>query len=319
LILVSVPYLLLCFGSSFLALRAAQVDPSTHLRELRSLVPVLRGRPTLVLVHDDYYQYELLPVPASNPVVPPRLSSPLFPTAVSPRKPWTYGSALDFDSVDAATLDRFDYVVTSRTLFQSEPPANFHRVARTRSYEIWRRAGKTIPRSVLPESGGPGADLDCKTGAGRRIARMRGIARVRPRPVFEALGWDFGPGESDAGFLTLSPGRWELSLAYTSTTPVRVAAGPLRATLPANLERPGTPWRVGVVRGDGRPMKVTVTEERPSPLTGPKDAGNATGLAAAPVSPGRTIALSQACGKYVDWYRLLRTSSARAGSGGRTD
>ena len=42
MILVSVPYLFLCFGSSFLALRDAQVDPSAHMRELHSLVGVLQ-------------------------------------------------------------------------------------------------------------------------------------------------------------------------------------------------------------------------------------------------------------------------------------
>ena len=88
LILVSVPYLFLCFGSSFLALRDAQVDPSAHMRELHSLVRVLQGRPTLFLVHDDYYQYELLPVPASSPAADPLLRSPILPAGFSVQKSW---------------------------------------------------------------------------------------------------------------------------------------------------------------------------------------------------------------------------------------
>jgi hypothetical protein len=305
LILVSVPYLFLCFGSSFLALRDAQVDPSAHMRELHSLVRVLQDRPTLFLVHDDYYQYELLPVPATNPAVSPLLRSPILPAGFSAQKPWTYGYALDFDSVDAATLDRFDYVITARTLYQSEPPPNFHLVANTRSYDVWRRTGTTTARSVLPESGGPGADLDCTTSSGRRIAHMSGIARVRPRPIVQSLGWAIEPGKSASTTTTLSPGTWELSLAYTSATPIRVAAGAVRATLPANLDRPGTMWRIGQVRGDGRAMNVTLAEERPSPLSGPREAAYVTALAAVRAAPARTIPLSRACGRYIDWYRAV--------------
>jgi hypothetical protein len=299
LILVSLAYLVLSFRSSFLSLRGAQVGPSTHARELHGLVRTLHGRPTLVLLHDDYYQYELLPVPASSPV----LSSPILPAQVAAQKPWTYGSAIDFDSVDAATLDRFDYVITARTLDQSEPPPNFKLVASTPSYDVWHRTGTTAARSVLPESGAPGALLDCTRSADRHIARMRGIARVRPRPIVQTVGWTVGPGKSNAATMTLSPGTWELSLSYTSAAPIHVAAGALRATLPANLDRPGAMWRIGRLQGDGRATTVTVSEERPSILSAPRDAAYVTALAAVRASPPETIPLSRACGKYVDWYR----------------
>src|SRR5215211_3430473 len=155
LVAVAVPFLLLAFGSSFVALRGAYVDPADHARELRSFVRKLGGSPTLVLVHDDFYQYELLPVPTTSPPMPsPRLAAPF-----SAQKPWQYGSPIDFDSVDAAVLDRFDRVITVRTAYQSEPPPNFRLETRARFYDVWRRVGATPPRRVLPEAGAPGAVL----------------------------------------------------------------------------------------------------------------------------------------------------------------
>src|SRR5262249_36996410 len=151
----------------------------------------LDRRPTLVLIYDDYYQSELLPVPASSPP----LSSPILPAYFSAQKPWQYGSPIDFDSVDAAVLDQFDYVITARTAYQSDPPPNFHLVRRTRSYELWHRVGPTLPRRVLPEAGAPGAVLDCGQPSGRDIARERGIARIRARPIAQILNWGLQPGK----------------------------------------------------------------------------------------------------------------------------
>ena len=92
------------------------------------------NRPTLVLFYDDYSQWELLGVPSVSST---RLGSPI-PAPTQPTKPWTYGQPIDFDSVDAATLDRFDYVITTRTTYQSEPPPNFHLVGSSRSYQVWQ-------------------------------------------------------------------------------------------------------------------------------------------------------------------------------------
>ncbi|MCW3066201.1 MAG: hypothetical protein JWN32_3373, partial [Solirubrobacterales bacterium] len=151
--------------SSYLALRGAEVGPGQHAGELRDLRAAVHGRPTLMLVDDDYYQYELLPVPANSP----SRGSPIRLATFSPQKPWAYGAPIDFDSVDAATLDRFDYAITVRSAYQSQPPANFHLVAHSRSYDVWHRVGPTVPRRVLREAGAPGAVLDCRSAAGRRI------------------------------------------------------------------------------------------------------------------------------------------------------
>jgi hypothetical protein len=299
LMLVAVPFLVLSFGSSYLALQAAQVGPRDHMLELRSLVPLLHRRPTLVLFHDDFYQSELLPVPASSPAI----SSPLLPVGFSAQKPWHYASPIDFDSVDAAALDSVDYAITVRTSYASEPPANFHLVTRTRSYELWRRAGPTLPRRVLPEAGAPGAILDCSRPSGRHVAQEQGVARIRARPFVQGLNWVLLPGRSASTTLTLPPGSWEISLAYTSAFGLRVTSGAFHAALPANLDRPGAFWRVGDVRGNARATTVAIAEDDPSPLSAGADVAYVAALAAVSTAPARTVPLSNACGKYLDWYR----------------
>ena len=59
---------------------------------------------------------------------PRRFCASAIPSAVQPAKAWSYGQTLYFDSVDAATLNRFDYVITTRSDAGSPPPPNFHLV-----------------------------------------------------------------------------------------------------------------------------------------------------------------------------------------------
>ena len=171
------------FRSTYLVLRGAQVGPTDHVTELRSLRPLLHNRPTLALFYDDYFKWELLGVTASSPV----LQSPI-PAAIQPAKPWKYGQPLDFDSVDAATLNRFDYVITSRTTAQSEPPSNFHLVGQSRSYQVWQRVGPTQPRGVLAESGQPGAVLDCRKSGWAAAVAAAGRGPGPPGPGLLAPG-----------------------------------------------------------------------------------------------------------------------------------
>ena len=151
----TIAFFVFSLQSSYLVLSDALVGPNDHVRELRSLRSLLHGRPTLALFYDDFYQWELLGVLTGSPTMPSNLPAP-FQAA----KPWSFGQPLDFDSVSASTLDSFDYVITTRTAAQSEPPPNFRLVGASRSYDVWRRVGPTAPRLVLPESGAPGAILD---------------------------------------------------------------------------------------------------------------------------------------------------------------
>jgi hypothetical protein len=301
LALAAVVFLVLSFDSDLLALRDAQVGPSEHTAELRSLRALLHGRPTLVLFYDDYFKWELLGVPVSSPLMP----SPI-PIGVSPAKPWAYGQALDFDSITAADLDRFDYVITTRTAAQSQPPPNFHLVGSSASYEVFHRVGLTPVRSVLPESGQPGAKLNCATPSGRLLSRRRGIAAVRAAPVAVSVA-PLIPGSSQQIVLHLTPGRWQLSLPYVSAQAVTVRAPGLAVRLPANLDRPGSLWPVGAVTSTGAPITLTLTMTDAGTISSTDPVAeyfSPQPLLAQPEAPERTIPLHAACGRYVDWYQL---------------
>jgi hypothetical protein len=297
----SIVFVWFSLSSDLLVLRDAQVGPNDHVNELRALRPMLHGRPTLVLFYDDYFKWELLGIKASSPL----LQSPI-PVAVQGAKPWSYGQPLDFDSVDASTLNRFDYVITTRTTAQSEPPPNFQLVGMSRSYEVWHRVGPTPPRLVLTESGQPGAFLNCHLPAGLRISRERGFARVRPAPRYTPLR-PLVPGQFEQVVLNLPPGQFEVSLPFTSPQAVTVRGGGLDVWLPPNLDRPGEIWRVGVIRSSGAPTTLTVAMTAPAPVSsGMPTAQYFTPqpMVAVRVGAAQTVPLHEACGRYVDWYEV---------------
>ena len=301
-----------------MALRGAYVDPADHARELRSLVGVLGRGPTLVLFHDDFYQYELLPVPTTSPPMP----SPTLAAPFSAQKPWQYGSPIDFDSVDPATLDRFDHVITVRTAYQSEPPPNFRLERHTRSYDVWRRVGRTPPRRLLPEAGAPGAVLDCHRRWGRDIARAHGVARVRVRPIVQLLDWGLRPGDS---FRRRSRFR-----AAPGSCRFCTRARSLFASPPDRCERPCLRISTGRVPSGGSVTFVEMVARRPSrslrngrmssllrqrsPLSGRSRQSS---------RPADALCRSRShAARYVDWYRVtagLTSFSVPADSAGRTD
>lgn len=313
-------------ASSVLALRDALVRPMAHARALEALRPLTRHAPTLFLGHDDFVQWDLRGIPLGTV---DRLYSTWI-VATRPRAPRGLGAPVDFDSVAAAELDRFRYVVTPRTPYASTPPSSFALARRTRWYLLWRRTGRTLPRSILAEDGAPGAVLDCSTGAGRWLSRRRGVAGTLPAPV--ALGpqaWSGRPsaaGESATLVLTLPRGTWDISLQYVSREGIDVSLPGLRTSLPASLERMGPYWLVGTVRTAARTsLRVRATTR---PLTWFGRALGARGetraLGAVVRSPlggvaatrhgarERVVPLRRACGRYVDWYRV--SGATRGGS-----
>jgi hypothetical protein len=294
-------FFVFAFESDFLVLRDAPVGPSNHEQELLGLRRVLHGRPTLVLFYDDYFKTELLGVPVSSPL----LASPI-PAAVQPQKPWVYGQALDFGSVSAATLNQFDYVITTRTHAQAAAPPNFHIVASSPSYEVWQRIGPTPDFSVPPgASGHPGAVLDCRTPAGRSIADGRGTATVSPTPRYFPVA-PLVPGSSQTVTLRLAPGEWDLSMPFTSPQPVTAQGPGMQAQLPPNLDRPGSIWPVGVLRSTGAPITLRVHMANPAVIATGRPVAQyftPTPMIAVPIEPDQRIPLRRACGRYVDWYQ----------------
>ncbi|HEY5287866.1 MAG TPA: hypothetical protein VIJ50_12240 [Solirubrobacteraceae bacterium] len=312
--LVALVFVVGALWSSGFALRYARVNSDERANELVSIAPLTHGEPTLYLAEDDFAFWELRGA---------RLSSPLEYGAASEtpfemRKANAIGAAVDVDSIVPGTLDRFRYLVTTTSQFASEVPANWRLVAATRNFELWRRSGSTVPRSILAEGNAPGALLDCGTSLGRRIQQSSDVAGVwDTAPVGPAFSWSIGATALPAnaqGFVTaltgstltqnlsLPPGRWEISLAYQSPAHLYLTMGNLRAVIPSDLANIGPFWRVGDVTSTGAPMTATL-KLQPMRLDLAEQSAAVGGLAAVSL-PRRIdiVPIVRACGRYVDWY-----------------
>lgn len=287
--------------SSFLALESALVGPREHGAELGSLRPLLEGRDTLFLGYDDFFAWQLRGVPVSNPATFSRVS----PVLLRPEKPWAYGEPFDFDSVQPRYLDRFDFVVATRTSYASRPPSNFRWVRDTASYRVWRRQGPTTPRAVLSEDPAPGATLDCSSPEGKELSRRAGRAGVTGTPVVGKGPASLGSGRSASIALDLPPGDWDVSLQYTSPHALSVSSpGGRTAKLPANLDRPGPFWPLGPVRSAGGNAGLTVSVASAPLLRPPSHVASIGAVVAMPRAAPEVVSLRRACGRYVDWYEL---------------
>lgn len=284
------------------ALRASPIGPTYHADQLRELQPLIDDQPTLFLGDDDFVKWALPGVP----VVPVVFGGE--ETMIRPEKGWSRGMPLDFDIVDAATLNSFRYVITTRDRAGSQPPPQMHLVRTTPSFELWRRQGKIQERSILPEGETSGALLDCASPEGRAILRGGGVAAVRPAPVV-VPGAPLWPGWSATVELPLVRAVWIIESSYVSRLPIQVSGPGLDVTLQPNLDRPGPRWPVGriVVR---REKTVKLDFKVDDPLLAPDmqvaDLGKIT---ATPVAPERVVPIAQACGRYVDWYRSAASAS----------
>lgn len=278
---------------------SAPVGPTDHARQLESLRPLLAGKPTLFLGGEVFIDWEL----AGVPVQPVALAdTPVLP--LRPRKGWEDGQALDFDSLRAATLNDYEWIVTPRDAADSEPPPQLHLVRSSEDFELWKRVGRIRERSILAEGEWPGRELDCEGPEGREILAGGGVAAVRSLPRVAPMPPGVAPRETVSVPLNLPVGRWELQLPYTSPYPVQVTAPGLTTVLPANLDRPGPRLRVGrlVVRRQ-RPFSISFhvgdTALAPAPVLA--TFGNLVIVPAG--GRDRIVPIAQACGEYVDWYR----------------
>ncbi len=283
--------------SDLRALRYSPVGPTDHLEELRSLRPVLDGRPTLFLGQDDYVEWGLAGVPVGAPAM-----GGVERIRMRPRKDWEYGRALDFDSVDAATLNEYEWVIATRDAAGSTPPPQLRLVRETPSYALWRRTGRVRPRSLLAEGEMPGALLECDTRRGREIVAGGGVAAIRPAPVVVPVSSIPAGGSATVG-LPLVRGTWDLETTYTSPQPVEVSARGLRVALPANLDRPGPRWPLGRVEVPGTEVLSVELRVDETPLTPAGTGAPPSTLIATPMAPVEIVPVQQACGRYVDWYR----------------
>lgn len=285
------------------ALRVSPVGPTGHLEQLRDLRPLMHSEPTLYLGADDFIEWELAGVPVKGAVMAggPNIK-------FRSEKPFVAGGALDWDSVDAATLNRYDYVVTSRDAAASAPPPQFHLVKSTSEYDLWHRVGTVHERSILAgeaTGGASGALLECGTPEGRGILKGGGVAAIRPVPVgIPAPSVD--AGSSAEGSIDLPAGKWQLTVPYVSPRSLEVEMGELHLTLPPNLEALGQRWPIGELTSSGEPISLVIRVDK-NALT---PAGTIAALGPIIATPAgsrdRIVPVRKACGYYVDWYSPSR-------------
>jgi hypothetical protein len=317
---ISLALLFAAAASSFLALRDGPVSADAHASDLAPVRNIVRGQPTLNMDQDDFSHWYL-------PGVDLGTGPLLYPTrTVPPRrgKPWRATEPFDFDSWSARNLNAFGYVIEPRTEYRSATPPGFRLIRHTRWFYVWKRVRKVPSRSVLEHGGRPGRMLDCGTAQGRRLARQDGVASVMPRPVVrDWRSWRGQPrraGQVARMRVRLPRGHWDVSLQYVSTMGLDAWGPGLRTSLPAHLGRIGPYWYVGTIRQrhDGRfHMRFSAQQHG---LLG--RVLGARGFTRAIDVPGnfplqgiaftrhgarnRVVPLREACGRYVDWYRLER-------------
>jgi hypothetical protein len=316
-------------ASSFLILREAPVAPKQHTDDLAEIRSLVAGEKLLFLGRDNFIVYELR---GSKPFVAVKnFYDPYY------AKPNTalrdVFSKFDFDSVDAATLERFPYVLTTRAAYASGPPPGYRIVLQTPSYVLWERHGGATNRVPAETDAAPGRVVAC---GGSESPGDRAAIFAQP-PVRAGVGdWSqttIHNGSEARVQLTLPPGSWRISLAYDSTREVRLEiASPTStsatlADLPGNLDYrgPGPFWPAGEVETIGRRTEVVITASVDEPplagrLLGASSVAHLGPIAASPSGtgyvrdgeeplPGTGELLrpaSRACGSYVDWFEEAR-------------
>jgi len=301
--------------SSFLVLRQTPVAPTSHADQLAELRPLVEGQKVLFLGRDNFVAYELRgsrPFTAVRNYYDPNYVKPDLRLRDVFRK-------FDFDSVTPATLNRFPYVITTRAAYASGPPAGFKPVRETADFALWKRTGPVGPRRTLQEGDNPGAVLKCPSAQEAKLP-PKGQATVFARPP--VVGGTWTPGSTVEGgatvtqTLNISRGRWEISLQYDATQPLRISAPGFSATVPANLDYRGSVpyYPVGELRVErSGPVRFTLEEASPPTLgrlLGTKAEAHLGAIAASPAGAGgpipgeaeRVVPLRHACGRYLDSY-----------------
>ena len=284
--------------SSVRALRYSPVGPTYHAEQLAELSPLLEDRPTLFLGNDDFIHQELPGVPVKEPIF-----GGIPEVEVRPQKKYAEGVAADFDTVDAKTLNEFDYVITPRDAAGSQPPPQMRLIRQTPSYQLWKRVGQVRERAILTEGEEPGAVLDCSRPQGRKILAGGGVAAVRPAPVVTEAPSYLPPNSAASAELHLGAGEWELEAPYSSRVDVKVTGPGVDTTLGGNLDRGGSRYPLGRVKvRAGEP--VLLEFKVPHPLLAlPIPYATIGKVVATKVAPERVVPIRKACGRYVDWYR----------------
>ena len=336
---LTIAFVIAAAFSSLLPLRQSAVGADFHVDELQRMRPLVDGQRVLFLGRDNFISWELIGSEIFGPIVN-HYDTEEVPSLY---RATPINAKFDWDNVPVEVLDDFegqgfDWVLTTNAAEQSEAPPSFEPALETEDFVLWHRVGKTGERRTLLEPLYPGAGLDC-SGPNGKLAAVAGTARIFPRDPVVSRGWSPDPDITDATGATiglqLTPGRWDLSIQYASTQAMRISSPEMRgrfadarardsATREMLEERPVSQWtmranllfrgpspfyRVGTIDvGRPGPVRFEVSVERPpliGRLLGTESRAYLGTLAATPADPPReSVALEEACGRYVDWYAV---------------
>jgi hypothetical protein len=331
--IVAVVFLAGAAVSTFKALRSAPVGTTRVTDQLDELRSDIQGRKVVFLAPDRFSPYLLR---GAEVVASPGGFVPSKKLEARPQKKWEQGRPIDFDTVPSKALDGYRFAITTNAAFASAAPQNWRPIRSTTEFTLWKHEGGAAPRKVLEEGGDPGATLDCSDPRQREVAAGNGNAGVQREPMlgrkqrWRPEGSFTGADGSATMKLDVPRGSWNVSMQYHSPVPVVLTAPGLRAELPASLDGmyafapgQGPVWPVGEIEVDrSGPVTFTVRQqrlsasqrflgvERPSwlgllaltAIPPTEDVGTGPSFGPGPPLGDREIPVSDACGRYVDWY-----------------
>jgi hypothetical protein len=299
-------------ASSLLALRTSPVGPEAHAAELDRIRPHVEGSKVLFLGRDDFIGWHLRRAEVDG-VVKNHFNVGRVPARY--RNPNGLGDKFDIDAVTPKGLRRYDFVLMTRGEPRSDPGI-LPLVEQTRSYQLFAVPGGKaepvagLPRRTLDEGAEPGAILRCEQDGGRRKRRAAASIFTRKPLIVRPDGGELSATDDAPASIRadLSPGAYDVSVAYDSRRPLRVEGDLIDETMPANLDFRGpTPLfpagRIRVGRAGG--YDFVIWPEAPNQLARRLGAPNEAHVRALGISPagGREGGpLGEACGRYVDYY-----------------
>jgi hypothetical protein len=330
LVPLAVPLLTAAFAvaaafSTLLPLRQAAVGPDYHLQEMLRMRPIVDGDDVLFLGRDNFVSWELIGsevyAPITNHYDVEEVPALYRATDLNAKFDWDNVPPHGTDPESHDGLDDFDWVITTSAAMQSQAPAGFSPRLRTHDFILWHRDRPLGQRRTLYEPINPGAPFDCGDPGEGKLRKVDGTGTVfTVQPVVGRV-WRTSPELTDSQpavqSIYLTPGRWDISIQYASTQPLHVHANgptlaqPFSTELRTNLlfRGPSPFYPVGslVVKRPARVIFEVSVEDPPGigRLLGTESKAYLTGIAATRADPPRqTVPLSQACGRYVDWYEV---------------
>ncbi len=326
----AVPLLTLAFAaaaafSTLLPLRQAAVGPDYHLQEMLRMRPIVDGQNVLFLGRDNFVSWELIGSEVYAPITNHYDVEEVHPLY----RATDLNAKFDWDNVPPFVMNKFKWVVTTSAAMQSQAPPGFTPRLRTGDFILWHRDRPVGQRRTLYEPINPGAPLDCSNPEQAPITKVRGTATVfTVQPVIGKV-WNPSPALTQTKpahmRLYLTPGQWDLSLQYASTQALHVTASgpglasPFSTELRTNLlfRGPSPYYPVGSIDVRRAGTAIVTVDVGDPPLIGrllrTESKAYLAGLAATRSDPAReTIPLSQACGRYVDWYAVAPSTPPSA-------